>query len=754
MPSDSRILPANAAAALVPSSLRTVAPLCVALAVFGATAAPAEAGDDAPGDIVVTAQRDAANPLADAAAPYKVDRSASDKFTEPLADTPKSVTIIPKEVIQDLGAVSFRDLVRTQPGITLGTGEGGNAFGDRIFIRGFDARNDVYIDGLRDPGVTSREIFAVEQIEIVKGPSSSFGGRGTTGGAVNLVSKAPAASNFARGEVVLGTDATRRLTADVNRVLGETVQLRVNGMWHDAEVAGRDEVWNRRWGVAAALGWQPATSVSVNLDYYHLSAEGLPDWGHPFDVRSQQPFKVDRDNFYGVLARDFMEGRADIVTLRALWSASDTVRINSRVRFGSNRNSYIASAPESPAISNPDPARWTVRANPKNRNATSESWAAVTDATVEFSTGSLAHSLVGGFELSRELIVNRPFAFANSEAEGAVIVPPIVILQNLFDPDPSVDFPQVRRLSGARSDTKIVSQALYVLDTIDLTPELKLSGGLRYDRYQVGTTSISAASVITSLANESDFLNWNAGLVWKPVPPLSLYLSASTSSNPSGEQSDGSGLSYGGLGASTAALEPERNRSYEAGVKYQAGAGGHLLLTAAVFRTDKQNARVNDPLTAGVQVLAGEQRVDGFELGAQGNLTPTLSLFGGYTYLDARVRTSPNPVEVGGIFPNIPNHSASMLATWQVVEGVTLGGQVGYMSERYGGNAVGGTATLPAYWRFDATARISISSKVEVQLNVLNLSNETYYDAIYRSGTPFAYVAPGRSGLLTLRVAL
>ncbi len=712
--------------------------------------------DDSSTQIVVTGVRDAgANPNADPQAAYKIDRSASGKFSEPVADTPKSITIIPKEVIQDLGAQSFRDLVRTQPGVTLGTGEGGNAFGDRIFIRGFDARNDVYIDGLRDPGVTSREIFAVEQIEVVKGPSSTFGGRGTTGGAVSLVSKAPQKSNFAVVEAIGGTDATRRFTADVNRRLSDTVQLRVNGLFHDANVAGRDVTWSRRWGVAASLAWQADPTFDVILDYYHLTADGLPDWGVPFDTRSQQPFVVERSNFYGVRQRDFTEGRADIGTLRLEWRPTDSFKVTSKTRYGWNRSSYIASAPERPNIINPDPSKWTIQANPQNRNAVSETYANASEVSFDFDTGPFHHSLLTGFELSREMVSNRPFAFASSETAGGMIVQPtIVVLQNLYHPNPDVAYPQVRVLSGARQDTKIISSALYGLDTIDLTPTLKLSGGLRYDSYKVRNTSIAANGTTVGLANDSSFLNWNAGLVWKPVPKATLYVSASTSSNPSGEQTDANGVSYGGLGSTTANLDPERNRSYEAGVKYQAGQGGHVLLTAAVFRTDKVNARVTDPVSGGSQVLAGKQRVTGFEVGAQGNITPRLAVFGGYTYLDAKVLATINPVVAGGSFPNIPKHSAALLATYKVFDSITVGGQASYNSKRYAGSTIAGTGSLPAYWRFDATAKASLSSNIEVQLNVLNLTNKTYYDAIYRSATPFSYVAPGRSGLLTLRVKI
>src|SRR6202048_452549 len=130
------------------------------------------------------------NPYADAAAPYKVDRlQASGKFPEPLLNTPKTVTVLSKEILEDKNATTLKQAVLSTAGVTLGTGEGGNAFGDRFFIRGFDARNDVFLDGVRDAGVSVRENFFTEQVEILRGPGSSFAGRGTTGGAINIVTK-------------------------------------------------------------------------------------------------------------------------------------------------------------------------------------------------------------------------------------------------------------------------------------------------------------------------------------------------------------------------------------------------------------------------------------------------------------------------------------------------------------------------------------------------------------------------------------
>lgn len=483
-----------------PRSLRapSTSPACLAGILLGAAvSAPAVASNAAPdtdnNPIVVTGQRVGEDPYSDPSAPYKVDRSASSKLTQPLADTPRSVTVIPREVIEDLGAQSVRDLVRTQPGITLGTGEGGNAFGDRISIRGFEARNDVYIDGQRDPGVVSREIFAVEQVEVLKGPSSTIGGRGTTGGAVSLVSKTPApGSRFAKLEATGGTDATRRFTADINHSLSPGVTLRMNGLWHDADVAERERVWSRRWGAAAALLLEPTERIDLKLDYYHLSTDGLPDWGIPFDSRRQRPLDGIRSKFYGLVRRDFIETRADIATIRLTADATDSLTINSQTRWGRTRNSYIATAPEAPNVSNPDPSLWTVRANPKNRNAVADYVATMNDATLRFSSGGVDHVVVAGVELSRERISNRPFAFAQSETVGAPIVPAITVIQPILAPNPDQPWPLARALAGSSTKNEVVSQAVYLLDTVVLSPKLELSLGGRFDVYDLTVTSIAA----------------------------------------------------------------------------------------------------------------------------------------------------------------------------------------------------------------------------------------------------------------------
>ena len=236
----------------------------------------------------LSADRD---PYADAAAPYKVDHlQASGKFPEPLLNTPKTVTVLSKEVLADENATSLKQAVLNTAGVTLGTGEGGNAFGDRFFVRGFDTRNDVFIDGVRDSGVSVRENFFTEQIEILRGPGSSFAGRGTTGGAINIVTKqATTEKSFYNMDTTFATDGTKRVTLDVNQVISPTLAIRAGGLFQDAGVAGRNYTTDDRGGGFVALKWTPVDAVKVTADYVHTDIHGLPDFGVPYYGRTTEP---------------------------------------------------------------------------------------------------------------------------------------------------------------------------------------------------------------------------------------------------------------------------------------------------------------------------------------------------------------------------------------------------------------------------------------------------------------------------------
>ncbi|MFC3053144.1 TonB-dependent receptor [Kordiimonas pumila] len=705
-------------------------------------------------EMVIEGEKAGRNPYADPVAPYKIDRSASSKLTQSILDAAKSITVIPKELIDDTGTNTFRDLMRVQPGVTLGTGEGGNAFGDRVFIRGFDARNDIYIDGVRDPGVTSRETFAIDQIEIFKGPSSAFGGRGTTGGAVSMISKAPQDENFGDAEITLGTDNTRRGTLDVNRVLTDKLSVRVNAMYHESDVAGRDEVYSDRWGAAIAAAYKVTDAAKITVDYYHLETDALPDWGVAYDVANNEPFDVDRHNFYGLVERDFHKNNANILTARLEADLTESLSLRSVVRYGSTWNAYVVSAPERPDVSDPDPANWTVSASPKNRNQTNKYLSSQTDLTWRTELGGMRHTFVTGVEYSNEKIENHPYAFLDSEDPSTGdVVSVYTVLQNLWNPDPFQEWVFGREESGAYTKSDIDTKAIFLIDTIEITDKVQVFGGIRYDDYQIEYTSVGGRSGDSTFNSDMGFWNWHAGVTYKPRDNGNIYVSFGSSSNPPGEQVDGGGAAYGGITASNEDLAPERNKSYELGTKW-ALFDEHLLVSAAVFRIDKVDGRV----TSGgrgepeVTTLDGRQRVDGLEIGFSGNVSERLSLFGGLTLLDTEILASNVTTDIGGKLPNVAETSFTVLAKYKMGPGLDVGGSVNYSSKVYGGTSSAGTTFLPSYWRFDVFASYQLTEKVGVSLNVQNLTDEVYYDSLYRSSAPFTYIAPGRSALITLDV--
>src|SRR3989338_8883950 len=220
------------------------------------------------------------NPNAEPGVPYKAKTSGDARRTRPLAETPATIQVLTSEQIEDSGYTDLREILDTVPGITLGTGENGNAFGDRYIIRGQEARSDVFVDGLRDPGMTTRESFATEQIEVTKGASSSFAGRGSTGGAVNAVTKqATTDGSFTKLSTGFGSDDYRRITFDMNQALSDNTALRANLLTADEDVPDRDPAHREREGLALSWSHLATKNLDVTLDYYLLNAEEMPDTG-------------------------------------------------------------------------------------------------------------------------------------------------------------------------------------------------------------------------------------------------------------------------------------------------------------------------------------------------------------------------------------------------------------------------------------------------------------------------------------------
>ena len=680
---------------------------------------------------------------------YRVDRSASSKFTEPLLDTPRTINAISKEVIEDSGSTTVKDVFRLQPGITIGTGEGGNAFGDRIFIRGYDARNDIYVDGLRDPGVVSRETFAVEQIEVLRGPGSTIGGRGTTGGAVRIVTKTPGKEDFFEPQLTLGTGESKRLVLDTNRTVDDRVAVRFNLLAHDtAEVAGRDEVHDRRFGGAVAASIKPTDNLSLTFDYYRLATDGVPDWGHPYDAAGNRPYEVDRDNFYGLVERDYHETTADIRTGRVLYTLSDSLRMEAQVRRGVTTNAYVVSAPGFSTRSCPglDPAS-QVCASAKTRDQKNGFTGGQMNVIKDLEVGPFDITLVGGFERSREEIENlRPS------------VSPRSVVRSLHAPDPHTSWTGAITPGTRLNRTEVDTGAAYLLGAFRLDVRWRFSAGLRRDTFDVAaaTGPSDYSSEPATTRHDSDFTNWNVGVVFKPEQHGSLYASVSTSSNPPGEQVDGgTSASYGGLPAGFQNFAPERNANYEVGVKWNL-FDERFNVAGAVFQTSKE-----DQLGAAGRGSSaryandGASRARGFSLSLVGSVSERLDLFGGFARLDTEIIShSLNPDAVGKALANVPEFSASLQSRYQITPSLAAGATLYYQSELYGGTLEARDTRIPGYLRVDFMGEYRWSERMELRLNVVNVADKTYYDTLYRSSVPFVYVAPGRLTQFTLSVKL
>lgn len=634
---------------------------------------------------------------------------ASPKLTEPLLDTPKTITIVPAELLQDQGVTTLREALGNVPGISLQAGEGGVPAGDNLTLRGFSARTDLFVDGVRDFGGYARDPFNVEQIEVVKGPASSQSGRGSTGGSINLVSKTARDDAFRRATISAGAADLLRLTADLNQPLSNDAALRINALAHDGGIEGRDAVESERWAVAPTLSFGLG-DAHLDFSLFHLQQDNVPDYGQPWvpatnDALSQSRnarAPVDRENWYGLLDRDYEKTDTDLATLAVELPLGEQMTLHNLSRWGESRRDSIITAPRFLANDSTD-----IRRTAKTRDSEDRILLNTTDLVARAVMGSIEHTLVTGIEISREESENR----ARTATDGT--------LADLFNPDfraPYTGTVQPDPLRDAHAEAD--SLAVYLFDTAVLNEHWELSGGLRWDRFDVDTEGYDSSIAERAQYSRRDtMLSGRMAVLYKPHEDASLYVGIGNSFNPSAE-----GLS---LNAEVAGLEPEKSRSLELGGKWNL-FDGDLLLTGALFRTEKTNARTED--TDQIVVLEGEQRVDGVELGATGRIGERWTLFGGYVYLDSEVTESLNDAERGNRLGNTPRHSASVWTTYEATERLQFGFGGRHVGARYSNTA--NTREAKGYSVVDAMAALVINDATRLRINGYNLTDKDYIETV------------------------
>lgn len=702
---------------------------------------------------------------------YQVEKASSPKYTAPLIDTPRSVTVIPQQVLKDTGALNMQDALRTVPGITFGAGEGGNPQGDRPFIRGFDAQGDTYLDGVRDTGSQSREIFAVESIEVSKGPNSAIGGRGAAGGTINLVSKKAHLGDSFDGGFTYGSDQTRRYTLDGNYQFSDSAAGRLNLMSHESNVAGRDSVDYDRWGVAPSLVFGLGTDTRVNLDYYHLESNDTPDSGIPYtmpasgksaDRTKSNPDKPyaggDSSNFYGLTDRDFRKTRTDTATFAIEHDLSDALTVKNTLRHGSSMQDYILTQPDDSKGNVNNGTVWR-RANTRVSNT--DTTTNQTDLFGDIYIAGFKNSFSTGIEFSREESEKSgynvdtdtvPGGSANTNCTPAMVGASSGFnCTSLSNPTPSDPWNGAISRNYAGTDTDANTRAIYLFDTLELSEQWLVNMGLRYDHFDTKYKSYNAAGATTYKGKDtSEFVTGQFGVVYKPAENGSIYASYATSATPPGNYV-GEGQEGNALGGTPdrsgnqikSDMEPETTKNYEIGTKWDL-LNDRLSLTADIFRTEKDNARVQ--VDATTYENAGTTRVQGIELSATGKITDKWQVFAGYAYMDSeQVDGGPLSVTDGNELPNTPKNSASVWTTYQITPKLTVGGGAFYVDDVFG--SVANTTMVDSYVRYDAMAAYKLTKNIDLQLNVQNLTDETYYDKAF--STHFANQAAGRTALLS-----
>lgn len=747
-------------------------------------AAPAMAADAADLTVAADQQQPANLGTIDVNGHVKKPAPVSPEFVAPLVDTPRAVTVIPQAIIEQTAASSLQDLLSNSPGITFGAGEGGQPLADRPFIRGQSSGNNIFLDGVRDTGGQQREVFNLEQVEVIKGPDAVYSGRGSGGGSINLASKSPKLNSFTNVGAGVGTDGYLRGTIDSNLPLGETAALRINLMGAQGDVPGRDAVDYDKWGLGLSLGAGLGTPSSMVFSYYHLTSDQMPDYGIPLFTKIQSRttdsgvLDVPYSSFYGLKARDYLTNTVDAFTFKAEHRLSDFATIRNVSRYAETLNDYIVTNPGDGGYVGraADGTYWMKRGTKTRWNPVS-TLANVTDVYGRFATGSVKHSYDVGVELTRER--NRNATYSTYTTSGAACPTGLTTVVGspptangaagagdctpVYNPNPDDAWTGVINRGPVSSNTT-ETIGVYANDSISLTERLILNLGVRWDQYSVKGVNAAAtqsAGVWTTTGYTAvpertwEFTNYQVGLVFKPTENSSLYASWATSSTPptlsAGDQNAAGGTGSGNL--ASVVLEPEDSESYEIGAKANV-FGDHLALSAAAFRTVRKNAAIL--VAPNVYEQAGEVEVKGVELGVSGSITPAWTVFGGYTYMDSElVRGAYTSVNIGDPLANTPKNSASLFTTYRLLPKLTLGGGVYYTDKSFGGNqggAGGGNNRIyaPSWTRLDLFAAYDLTDRASLQLNLKNATDEDYI--IRTNGVHHADVAAGRQAILALNM--
>jgi catecholate siderophore receptor len=665
--------------------------------------------------------------------PYGPDSLSLRKYTQPLLTTPKSATVIPKDLMEEQGVTTLRDSLRNVSGISIGAGEGSYQ-GDNFSIRGFGARSDIFLDGMSDFGSYNRDPFNLESIEVLKGPSSAEFGRGSSGGVVNMESKTPKLEAFVAGSMTYSSNHGEAGTLDINQPIKELpgAAFRLNLMGHHSDVAGRDETSYTRWGIAPSLAFGIGMPNRLTISYLHQSEDNVPDYGIPW--LNDRPAPVNRNNFYG-FSSDYMKTDVDIGTIKFEHDFNDNFTLREQFRMANYRRNFrVTEADASGILPGTPPLQMQVERDMIDGISTDRVIDEDINLLSKFDTGPVGHTLVTGFEFIRQ------------SNDPRRIEPNWVNVPNtgLLYPTGGDNFTGTGTV-GTLAHGAVNTLSAYLIDTMKFGKKWSFTGGLRYDRISASYDEAVTATQYNTLDN---LFSWRAALVYQPAPNGSIYFSSGTSNHPNSAQLAVSSETV--LPANAGNLGIGRNLELELGTKWEL-FNKRLSFTSALFwdqETNPASVDLDDPL---IEVLHGKERNIGFEFGAVGRLTDKWRVMLNYTYQKSKITASSDPTLLGNPMLNTPKNTVALWTTYDLPLGFQVGAGLNGVSSRTGSEspdpANGLLMEAPGYLIYSAMLKYRLTKNVNLQANVTNLTNKYYFDGVHPG-----HVVPGEGRVVSVGV--
>lgn len=638
---------------------------------------------------------------------YASEHTATATKTDtPLVDIPQSISLITRDLIDDQMMRSMADVVQYVPGVQMGQGEGHR---DAPTLRGNSSTADFYVDGVRDDVQYYRDLYNAERIEILKGPNAMIFGRGGGGGVINRVTKKAGFDPVEALTLQGGSFGFARGAIDLGAAFSASAAGRINAFYENSD-SYRDFVGIERFGVSPTLRFAPADATEINVAYEFVSDERTVDRGVPSE--GGLPYAGDRRAFFGNPDASFSDVTVHAGDFSVAHEFSDRLTLRNHLRIADYDKYYQNVHANSPVAANGDVALQAYFSGTGRRNFFNQ-----TDFIWKAETGSISHTLLIGGEVGVQDTDN--LRSQNNNAAGVVNIA-----------SPTIFSPPV--FLGLQNDNHVdlTTASAYIQDQIDIAPFLQLIGGVRFDHFDLEFADHLSP---TRLQRTDNVWSPRGGVILKPSETSSIYASYSKSFLPQ------SGDQFSSLSASTAALEPETFENIETGVKWEPRKG--LIVSAAVYRLDRENTRAIDPMT-NQTVLTGAQRSKGLEISLAGSITDRWEILTGYTLQDAEITSATTAAPAGREVPLVPRRSFSIWNAYTFTDHWRASVGVIRQSDQFA--SISNNVVLPGFTRVDAALYYTLNERFEAQLNVENLFDKKYFPTSHNDnnitpGSPRAF---------------